>query len=52
MLADQVAGDKAASDRFIERYTTWTPQHEALAAKMRASLPYRFRLVRYAALGE
>ena len=53
VLATQYAGDKAASDRFIERYTTWTPDlHEALAEKMRASLPFRFRLVRYAALGE
>ncbi len=53
VLAVQRAGDKAASDRFIERYTAWTPEvHEPLAAKMRASLPYRFRLVRYAALGE
>ena len=53
VLAVQRAGDKAASDRFIERYTTWSAElHEPLAAKMRASLPYRFRLVRYAALGE
>jgi hypothetical protein len=53
VLEVQQAGDKANSDRFIERYTTWSPDlHEPLAAKMRASLPYRFRLVRYAALGE
>ena len=25
VLAVQHAGDKAASDRFIERYTTWSP---------------------------
>ena len=53
VLALQHAGDKAASDRFIERYTTWSPdRHEPLAERMRAATPYRFRLVRYAALGE
>jgi hypothetical protein len=53
VLAVQYAGDKAASDRFIERYTAWSPDlHERLAEKMRAATPYRFRLVRYAALGE
>jgi hypothetical protein len=53
VLAIQHAGDKAQSDRFIERYTQWSPDlHEKVAAKMRAALPYRFRLVRYAALGE
>jgi hypothetical protein len=53
VLAVQREGDKAASDRFIERYTTWSPDlHEPLAARMRAAAPYRFRIVRYAALGE
>jgi hypothetical protein len=53
VLAVQRAGDKPASDRFIERYTTWAADlHEPLAAKMRAATPYRFRVVRYAALGE
>jgi hypothetical protein len=53
VLALQHAGDKAASDRFIERYTAWSPElHEPLAEKMRAATPYRFRIVRYAALGE
>ena len=53
VLAVQHEGDKAASDRFIERYTAWKPDlHEPLAEKMRAATPYRFRLVRYAALGE
>ena len=53
VLALQHAGDKSASDRFIERYTTWSAElHEPLAAKMRAATPYRFRIVRYAALGE
>ena len=53
VLALQHAGDKAASDRFIERYTTWSPDlHEKLAEKMRAATPYRWRIVRYSALGE
>jgi hypothetical protein len=53
VLAVQHAGDKAASDRFIERWTSWSPDlHEPLAAQMRAATPYRFRIVRYAALGE
>lgn len=53
VLAVQHAGDKAASDRFIERYTAWSPElHEPLAARMRAATPHRFRIVRYAALGE
>jgi hypothetical protein len=53
VLAVQHAGDKAASDRFVERWTTWSPDlHEPLAAKMRAATRYRFRIVRYAALGE
>ena len=53
VLAVQHAGDKPASDRFIERYTTWSPDlHEPLAARMREATPYRFRIVRYAALGE
>ncbi len=53
VLAVQHAGDKAASDRFVERWTAWSPDlHEPLAAKMRAATPYRWRLVRYGALGE
>lgn len=52
VLAAQRAGDKAASDRFIERYTRWEPLHEQLAAKMRAQQKYRFAHVRYAALGD
>jgi hypothetical protein len=52
-LALQHAGDKAAADRFIERYTRWDPDtHEVLAARMRDAQRYPFRLVRYAALGE
>ncbi len=53
VLAIQRAGDKAASDRFIEKYTRWDDSlHGALAEKMRAQTKYRFTLVKYAALGE
>ncbi|MFL5344173.1 MAG: NUDIX hydrolase [Hyalangium sp.] len=53
VLAIQRAGDKAASDRFIEKYTRWDESlHGALAAKMRAQAKYRYTLEKYAALGE
>lgn len=53
VLALQYSGDKAASDRFIDKYTTWSPDlHEKVAARIRAQQKYRFRLMRYAALGE
>jgi hypothetical protein len=53
VLAIQRAGDKAASDRFIEKYTRWDESlHGAVAAKMRAQQKYRYTVVQYAALGE
>jgi hypothetical protein len=53
VLALQRSGDKAASDRFIEKYTRWDDSlHGALAAKMRAQSKYRYTLVKYGALGE
>jgi hypothetical protein len=52
ILAIQSAGDRAAADRFIARWAVWDERHEALAAAMRAAETSRFRLVRYAALGE
>ena len=53
VLAIQRRGDKAAADALIARWTSWRPDvHEVLAARMRAAETYRFRLVRYAALGE
>jgi hypothetical protein len=52
-LAVQYDGDKAASDRFIEQYTKWDDNlHGAIAANIRAQQKYRFRLFKYAALGE
>jgi hypothetical protein len=52
-LAVQYAGDKAASDKFIDEYTQWDENlHGAIAANIRAQQRYRFRLFKYAALGE
>ena len=53
VLAIQAAGDKGAADAFIDRYDTWTEElHERLAGSMRATERYRYRLVKYQALGE
>jgi len=52
-LAVQYAGDKAASDKFIDQYATWDENlHGVIAANIRAQQRYRFRLFKYAALGE
>ncbi|HSP79633.1 MAG TPA: NUDIX hydrolase, partial [Myxococcaceae bacterium] len=53
VFALQRSGDKAASDRFIDKYTRWDESlHGALAAKRQARQRYRYTLVKYAALGE
>ena len=57
MLAEtlnvQYQGDKAAADRFIDQYSKWDETlHGAIARKIRDSQKYRFRLFKYAALGE
>lgn len=53
VLKIQHRGDKAASDAFIERYTTWDEDlHGALAAAMQQARRYRYRMVKYAALGQ
>jgi hypothetical protein len=53
VLEVQYAGDKAAADRFIEQYTTWKDDlHAVIAKNMRDQSRYRFRLFKYAALGE
>jgi hypothetical protein len=53
VLAVQHAGDKAAADRFIERWSKWDETlHGAVAKNIRDQQRYRFRVVRYAALGE
>jgi len=52
-LAVQYEGDKAASDKFIDQYTKWDDNlHGAVAANIRAQQRYRFRVFKYAALGE
>ena len=53
VLALQHAGDKAATVKFFERWSTWTPElHDVLAARIREAQGARFRVVRYGALGE
>lgn len=53
VLEVQYEGDKAASDRFIEQYTTWDESlHGVVAKNIREQQRYRFQLFKYAALGE
>ena len=53
VLDVQYQGDKAAADKFIERYSKWDENmHGAIAGNIRAQQKYRFRLFKYAALGE
>lgn len=53
VLDTQYEGDKAAADRFIDQYTTWREDvHGVIAKNIRDSQRYRFRLFKYAALGE
>lgn len=53
VLDVQYQGDKAAADRFIEQYTKWDDNlHGIVAKNIRDQQRYRFRLFRYAALGE
>ncbi len=53
VLIVQYAGDKAAADRFIDEYTKWDENlHGVIARNIREQQRYRFRLFKYAALGE
>jgi hypothetical protein len=53
VLAVQYEGDKPATDKFIDQYTTWDENlHGVIAKKIRDQQRYRFRLFKYAALGE
>lgn len=53
VLEVQYEGDKAAADKFIDQYTTWDENlHGAVAKNIRDQQRYRFRLFKYAALGE
>jgi hypothetical protein len=52
-LAVQYQGDKAAADQFIDQYTKWDDNlHGVVAANIRSQQRYRFRLFKFAALGE
>ena len=49
----QYQGDKAAADQFIDQYSKWDENlHGAIAKNIRDQQRYRFRLFKYAALGE
>ncbi|MCB1009337.1 MAG: NUDIX hydrolase [Acidobacteria bacterium] len=53
VLAVQASGDPARAAAFFERWTAWRDDlHEQLATRMREAGGPRYRLVRYAALGE
>ncbi|HEY3104901.1 MAG TPA: zincin-like metallopeptidase domain-containing protein [Pyrinomonadaceae bacterium] len=53
VLEVQYNGDKAAADRFIDQYAIWKDDLHAIVAKnIRDAQRYRFRLFKYAALGE
>ena len=53
VLEVQYAGDKAGADQFIDQYTIWKEDlHGIIAKNMREQSRYRFRLFKYAALGE
>jgi hypothetical protein len=53
VLAVQYAGDKTGADQFIDQYTTWKDDlHGVIAKNMREQSRYRFRLFKYASLGE
>jgi hypothetical protein len=53
VLAVQYEGDKAATDRFIDEYTKWEENlHGVIAKNIRDRQQYRFRVFKYAALGE
>ena len=53
VLEVQYNGDKSAADRFIDQYTTWKDDlHGVVAKSIRDAQRYRFRLFKYAALGE
>ena len=53
VLDVQLQGDKVASDSFIDEYTSWDDKlHGVVARNIRDQQQYRFRLFKYAALGE
>jgi hypothetical protein len=52
-LEVQYGGDKAVADTFIDQYTKWDDSlHGVVAKNIRDQQRYRFRIFKYAALGE
>ena len=53
VLEVQAAGDRDRAEAFVKRWTAWdSTLHEPVSQAIRAALPYRYSLFRYAALGE
>lgn len=53
VLALQRAGDRDATNAFVDRWTAWDENlHGVIAQRMRDAATYRYSLVRYEALGE
>lgn len=53
VLAIQSAGDPERAAAFVDRYARWNDEVQGvMAARMQEAAKYRYRLVRYAALGE
>ncbi|HKZ80366.1 MAG TPA: zincin-like metallopeptidase domain-containing protein [Pyrinomonadaceae bacterium] len=53
VLEVQYQGDKAAADQFIKQYTSWDENlHGVTAKNIREQQKYRFRIFKYATLGE
>jgi hypothetical protein len=53
VLAIQAAGDPKRAEAFFSRWTSWTDElHAPLAKRLRDAEGPRYRLMRYAALGE
>lgn len=52
VLALQYNGDAEAAGAFFKRWTSWTDLHQRIAATLKGVEGPRFRLMRYAALGE
>jgi hypothetical protein len=52
VLRLQQNGDKAATAKFFDKWTAWGDTHEKLAARVRDAQGPRWRIVKYAALGE
>lgn len=53
VLSVQHEGDIQKANELVDRWFYWKDDlHEVIASRIRESLTYRYRLVRYGALGE